>query len=198
MSAIIVLATRNKGKIEELNGMLSEHGIVVKGLDDYPECPEIEEDGETFEQNAIKKAETVSKLLGLPALADDSGLEVDALDGQPGVYSARFAGLNATDRDNIEKLIALMSATPVDARQARFRCALAFAAPGQRTWTCSGSCEGEIVLAPRGHEGFGYDPIFYLPERDLTMAQLTEREKNKISHRGEAVRKFVTELPRLL
>lgn len=197
MNKIIVLATRNEGKIQELDRMLRDQGIQVKGLKDYPDCPDVEEDGETFEQNAAKKAETISKIIGLPTLADDSGLEVDALDGEPGVYSARFAGPRATDEENIQKLLERLKGIPTENRHARFRCALAYAAPGRETWACEGRCEGIISLEPQGNGGFGYDPIFYLPKLEKTMAQLTKSEKNEISHRGKAVRQFVEALPGL-
>lgn len=191
MEKIIVLATRNEGKIEEFNDMLRDRGIQVKGLKDYPECPEVEEDGETFEQNAKKKAETIAQRLNLPTLADDSGLEVDALDGKPGVYSARFAGPQATDEKNVQKLLEMLEGTPMERRGARFRCVLAFAEPGRETRVFEGRCEGAIALEPRGENGFGYDPVFYLPKFRKTMAQLTPSEKNEISHRGAAVRKFI-------
>lgn len=198
MTKLLILATRNKGKIEEMKTMLSEYGIEVKGVSDYPECPEVEEDGDTFQQNAIKKAETIANILGIPALADDSGLEVDPLEGRPGVYSARFAGPNATDGDNIRKLIESLKDVPAGDRSARFRCVLALAVPGKNTWTSEGTCEGHIVLEPKGTEGFGYDPVFYLPEKGKTMAQLTKDEKNQISHRGKAVRQFLREVASLL
>lgn len=198
MNKPLVLATRNNGKIEEMKTMLSPYGIEVKGVSEYPECPEVEEDGVTFQENARKKAETISKVLGLPALADDSGLEVDAMEGRPGVYSARFAGPHATDEDNINKLIESMKDVPAGERQARFRCVLALAVPGRETWFTEGACEGHIVLEPKGSHGFGYDPIFYLPELEKTMAQLSKDEKNDMSHRGKAVRQFLDEVSRLL
>jgi len=198
MNKLLVLATRNKGKIEEMKAMLSGYGIEVKGVGDFPECSEIEEDGDTFQQNAIKKAETISKQLGVPALADDSGLEVDVLEGRPGVYSARFAGPDATDEENIEKLIESLRDVPAGDRQARFRCVVAVAVPGKDTWTSEGTCEGHIVLEPTGNGGFGYDPIFYVPEKGKTMAQLTKDEKNQISHRGKAMRQFLQEVATLL
>lgn len=198
MNKVIVLATRNKGKIEEMKRMLSEYRIEVKGLSDFPQVPEVEEDGDTFQKNAVKKAETVSNILGLPALADDSGLEVDALGGRPGVYSARYAGPNATDQENVVKLIESIRDVPVDDRRARFRCVIALAVPEKGTWTWDGTCEGLIVLEPQGTEGFGYDPIFYLPDLEKTMAQLSKDEKNQISHRGEAMRNFLREVAVLL
>lgn len=198
MGNVLVLATRNQGKIEELRKMLARYDIQVNGVDQYPECPEVEEDGDTFLANAKKKAETISNLLQLPALADDSGLEVDALEGKPGVYSARFAGPEATDLDNILKLLESLKDVPAGERNARFRCALALAIPGKPTWTCEGSCEGQIILSPQGTKGFGYDPVFYLPSLEKTMAQLSHEEKNAISHRGKAVKIFTEQIDTLL
>lgn len=198
MGKVLVLATRNQGKIEELRKMLESYDVQVNGLDQYPECPEIEEDGDTFSANAKKKAETISDLLGLPALADDSGLEVDALGGKPGVYSARYAGPGATDQDNIHKLLEALADIPSSERKARFRCVLALAVPGKPTWTCEGTCEGQIISNPQGSGGFGYDPIFYLPSKGKTMAELTKEEKNAISHRGKAVRIFTEQIDTLL
>jgi XTP/dITP diphosphohydrolase len=194
----LVLATRNQGKVEELRQMLSEYNIEVKGLDAFADCPEVVEDGKTFKENAIKKAKTIADFVRLPALADDSGLEVDALNGRPGVYSARFAGENATDQENMNKLIEMMKSHPDSERSARFRCVLALAAPGKEIWTCEGACDGEIVPQPIGTNGFGYDPIFYLPSLGKTMAQLGPAEKNEISHRGQAVRQLKEHIHRLL
>jgi XTP/dITP diphosphohydrolase len=190
----IVLATRNKGKIQEMKDLLSPFQIEVKSIADFPHCPEVVEDGETFAQNAIKKAEAISKYLNLPALADDSGLEVDAIDGRPGVFSARFAGSEATDEENNQKLVECLHDVPPGDRGARFRTVLAVAIPGQVTWTCEGTVEGQIGLSPCGQNGFGYDPLFYLPDLQKTMAQLTREEKNKISHRGTAMRKFLKKI----
>lgn len=194
MSKILVLATRNQGKIGELRRLLSNLNIEVRGLDDYPECPEVEEDGITFEENAIKKAQVISDFLNLPALADDSGLEVDGLEGRPGVWSARFAGPQASDADNIQKLLESLQDVPAGERGARFRCVLALVVPGKKVRTCEGTCEGEIILEPVGTEGFGYDPVFFLPDRKQTMAQLSKEEKNMISHRGKAVQQLLDQI----
>ncbi len=198
MGKVLVLATRNQGKIEELRKMLAHYDIQVNGLDQYPDCPEVVEDGDTFIANAKKKAETISNHLRLPALADDSGLEVDALEGRPGVFSARFAGPGATDQDNIRKLLESLIDVPLGERNAQFRCVLALAVPGRPTWTCEGSCDGHIILKPEGAGGFGYDPVFYLPLMEKTMAQLSQEEKNAISHRGKAVRIFTGHIHSLL
>ena len=191
---LIVLATRNHGKVQEMKDLLSPFRVEVKSVEDYPECPEVVEDGKTFAENAIKKAETISKYLNLPALADDSGLEVDAIDGRPGVFSARYAGPNATDEENNQKLIECLQDVPPGDRKARFRTVIAIAIPGEETWTCDGKVEGQIVLSPSGHNGFGYDPLFYLPDLQKTMGQLTREEKNQISHRGNAMRKFLEKI----
>ncbi|WP_027414849.1 XTP/dITP diphosphatase [Aneurinibacillus terranovensis] len=186
----IVLATRNKGKIREFEQMLAGYAASIQTVEHYPGLPEVEEDGDTFEANAIKKAETICAATGQAALADDSGLEVDALNGMPGVYSARFAGQNANDEANNKKLISLVRDLPPGQRHAKFVAVLALAAPGEKTMVVRGECEGEIVLFPSGEGGFGYDPYFFLPEFGKTMAELSAKEKNKISHRGKAIRKL--------
>ncbi len=199
MERLLVLATRNQGKVQELRHMLADSGIEVRGLHDYPDCPEVEEDGLTFQDNAIKKARTISDFLKLPALADDSGLEVDALEGRPGVYSARFAGPQATDQDNNLKLLSLLQDIPMEERQARFRCVLALALPGDppvHTW--EGTCEGLISREAKGSHGFGYDPLFLLADQGKMMAELTKEEKSRISHRGLAMKKMMKDINDLL
>ncbi|MBA2132639.1 XTP/dITP diphosphatase [Capillibacterium thermochitinicola] len=186
----LVLASRNKGKLKELKMLLAGLPWAISSLADFPEVPEVEEDGTTFRENALKKATFVAKHLQMWALADDSGLEVDYLNGAPGVYSARFAGVHGDDAKNNEKLLALLAGVPWAQRTARFRCALAFVSPEGVAWTTEGTCEGFIALAPKGEGGFGYDPLFYLPEYDRTMAELPEEEKNRISHRAVAMRQF--------
>ncbi len=186
----IVLATRNKGKLKEFRELFTPMGIEVLGVDEISSVPDVEEDGDTFAANAIKKAETISQALEMPALADDSGLEVDALQGQPGVLSARFAGFHATDEENNRKLTVMLENIPLEKRSARFVCVLAFAIPGQKTITAQGVCEGLILTEPEGNGGFGYDPYFYVPQLKQTMAQLPPDEKNKISHRGQALLKL--------
>ena len=190
----LVLASRNKGKIEELKAFLAGLPWQVTALADYPDVPEVAEDGATFIENASKKASVVAKALGVWTLADDSGLTVDYLKGAPGVYSARFAGVHGDDQKNNEKLLNLLAGVPWPQRTARFHSALAFASPDGQVWTTEGQCEGVIALAPHGQGGFGYDPLFYLPELGLTMAELAEEEKNKISHRAVAMKKFRTYL----
>lgn len=184
----IVLATKNKGKIKEFSRMFDRFDVEVLTIADLPDLPDVVEDGDTFEANARKKAETICRTTGLPSLADDSGLEVEALNGEPGVYSARFAGPHATDAENNAKLVDKMQHVPEAARQARFVSVLALAVPGGETLLARGTCEGRIVLAPKGDHGFGYDPYFLLPEKGKTMAELVPEEKNRISHRGAAVR----------
>jgi XTP/dITP diphosphohydrolase len=198
MDITLFLSTRNQGKVSELQQLMASYPITIRSLDEFPDCPIVVEDGNTFEGNAIKKAEVIAQFLHMPVLADDSGLEVEALGGKPGVYSARFAGPDATDADNNRKLVELMHDLPPGQRDAQFRCVLALAIPGQQTWTCEGACSGQIVLEEQGSGGFGYDPIFFLPQWGKTMAQLTKQEKNKISHRGQAMRKLIPELTRRL
>jgi XTP/dITP diphosphohydrolase len=186
----IVLATKNKGKIREFSRMFEKFDAEVLTIADIPDLPDVVEDGDTFEANARKKAETISRVTGLPALADDSGLEVDALGGKPGVYSARFAGADATDEENNAKLVSLLRDIPEKQRQARFVSVLALATPDDETLLVRGTCEGQIVLEPKGENGFGYDPHFFLPDKQRTMAELAPEEKNRISHRGAAVRQL--------
>jgi XTP/dITP diphosphohydrolase len=188
----LVLATRNRGKVAEIRELLEGFGIELLTLADFPNMPEVVEDGETFEANARKKAGVVARCTGLPALADDSGLEVDALKGAPGVRSARFAGDHATYTQNNEKLLRLIKKVSLEKRTARFRCVLALAFPdGDGTiQTLEGACEGRITEQPQGENGFGYDPLFFVPELGKTFAQINRSEKGKISHRGRALRQL--------
>ena len=185
----IVLATGNKGKVKEFAGLL--HGIAGKitGLGDLESPPEVVEDGETFMENALKKARAIAEYSGKPALADDSGLAVDALDGRPGVYSARYAGEGATDDENIDKLLRELG--DAQNRSAKFVCFLALVTPEGEETVVSGECEGVILSERRGSRGFGYDPVFYLPEYGKTMAEIPADLKNKISHRARAAEKLV-------
>lgn len=194
----IVIATANKGKAKDFEALFAPQGIRVLTLQDVEKDIDVEEMGVTFEENAILKAETVSRLLGKAVIADDSGLEIDALDGRPGVYSARYAGADKSDEANIDKVLEELSGVPEAARTARFRCVLAVAGPERKTETFSGSCEGVILLERKGENGFGYDPIFYVPSKEKTMAELTPDEKNAISHRGAALRKMEAKLPDIL
>lgn len=182
----IVVATGNRGKLEELAGMLGPMGVEVKSLADYPHIPEVVEDGKTFEENAVKKARAVAGATGEIALADDSGLEVDLLGGAPGVHSARFAGEEKDDRANNEKLLRLLKGAPREKRGAQFRCVVALALPGGRIFTAEGTCRGIIGDRPEGEGGFGYDPLFIVPELGKTFARLDMAAKNAISHRGKA------------
>lgn len=180
----IVLATGNKGKLREFRGLLEGVFGNIVSLNDLESPPEVTEDGETFRENALKKARAISAYSGIPALADDSGLEVEALGGRPGVYSARYAGEGATDRDNIRKL--LVELKGVANRKARFVCVLALVTPDGKEITAEGTCEGVILTGPRGEGGFGYDPVFFLQEYDRTMAEIPAELKNRISHRALA------------
>jgi len=190
----IVLATRNQGKIEEIRSLLKEQegsgGIEISSLKDYPDVPEIVEDGATFSENARKKALTVAQLIGQIAVADDSGLEVDALGGAPGVYSARFAGEGASDFANIKKLLELLRDIPPEKRGARFVCVMALATPDGEVSLVDGECRGMIAMEKRGTSGFGYDPVFIVPEYGETFAELGREVKNKISHRARALSKL--------
>jgi XTP/dITP diphosphohydrolase len=186
----IVVATKNKGKAKEFENLFSTHGYQVKTLLDFPEIAEVEETGATFEENAVLKAESVSKQLNRPVISDDSGLIVDALDGKPGIYSARYAGADKSDEANMDKVLYELSNIPDEKRTARFYCALAVALPGQSTYTVFGRCEGEILKDRRGTNGFGYDPIFYVYEKKHAMAELSSEEKNSISHRAKALEKL--------
>jgi len=194
----IVLATRNRHKVNEIRAMLMDLPITILSLQDFPNAPEPEETGSSFAENAMMKASAVSCATGKVALADDSGLEVDALDGKPGVYSNRFAGPKATDRDKYLKVLDLMKNVPEPKRTARFRAAVAIAEPNGNVEVVEGTCEGIIAHKPRGHHGFGYDPIFYLPSIGKTMAELTPEEKNTISHRACAIQKAKEILRRMV
>lgn len=193
---ILVLATHNKGKITELKRMLSAFDITVKGLDDFAPVHEAIEDGRTFEENAYKKAFFTAKSLGLPALADDSGLVVRALKGEPGVHSARYAGDHASDEDRYKKLLKEMEGKTD--RTAYFECAIVIALPTGPSMTFTGRCEGEITFEPAGDEGFGYDPVFLYPPLKKTFAQISLEEKNKISHRGRAMERLKEEFNEVL
>ncbi len=183
----VVLASGNRGKIRELKALLADLEIEVLSLHDFPEIGEIVEDGLTFRDNAVKKASAVTDVTGLVVVADDSGLEVDCLAGVPGVHSARFAGEGKSDLDNNRKLLSLMEGVPEEKRTARFRCVIAISTPCGELYTVEGTCEGRISRAMKGEQGFGYDPLFYLPEYGRTFAELDPAVKNEISHRGRAL-----------
>jgi XTP/dITP diphosphohydrolase len=191
-----VLATRNPGKVNEIKSLLKEYPIEVKQLDDFGPIPEVVEDGQTFEENAYKKASFTARVLGFAALADDSGLSVSALGGDPGVHSARYAGPNATDQQRVDRLLEALRG--VGDRRAAFECVLSIAVPAGPALTYEGRCDGLIAEAPVGSEGFGYDPVFYYPPLQKTFAQLQQAEKNRVSHRGVALRELQQEFSKVL
>jgi XTP/dITP diphosphohydrolase len=182
----LVLATRNRHKGKELGSLLADLPVRIRTMDEFPDVPDVVEDGDTCEANAIKKARAVSDATGLMAVADDTGLEVDALDGRPGVYAARYAGPQATYEDNCRKLLGEMAGVPLDRRTARFVTVAAVALPSQTVEVMTGRLEGLISERPAGARGFGYDPVFYVPELGKTLAELSSEEKNRISHRAKA------------
>ena len=191
-----VLATKNEHKAVEMREILGSAWEIITQTEAGAGEVEVIEDGNTFEENAAKKAETIMRATGKPCIADDSGLCVDALDGAPGVYTARYAGENATNEENIAKLLQALSGVPKEKRTASFVCVIALAEPGQKTRLFRGECPGRIAEAPSGKAGFGYDPIFYAQGYDRTMAELTAEEKNQISHRGKALERFCRESER--
>ncbi|MBU2550313.1 MAG: XTP/dITP diphosphatase [Proteobacteria bacterium] len=193
---IIVVATRNPGKIREIRELLDGQPVRVMDLSEFGPTPEPIEDADTFEDNAYHKAFFYARVLGFPALADDSGLVVEALGGAPGVYSARYAGENTSDRDRSEKVLSEMAG--LKNRRAKFVCALVLAVPTGPGLTWVGECEGEITQAPAGENGFGYDPIFFYPPLGRTFAQLTMAEKNQVSHRGRALAEFQSEFSKIM
>lgn len=191
----IVLATNNAGKLRELQALLAPLGWQVLPKSQFTH-DDVAETGSTFVANALIKARHAAAASGLPALADDSGIEVDALGGAPGIYSARYAGANATDQQNLDKLLQQMSDVPDGQRQARYRCALVWvnSADDPQPVICEASWEGEITRASQGHGGFGYDPIFWLPDLQCTAAEVSADHKNQLSHRGKALRLLVARL----
>jgi XTP/dITP diphosphohydrolase len=193
--ATIVLATRNAGKIRELSAMLAEYDIEVRSLDDFPDIGEIPEEGDTFEANALQKACTVARLSGLVAVADDSGLVVDALGGAPGVNSARYAGSHGDDAANNDKLLRELEHVPDEERSARFVCVMAACAPTGAQITARGEWEGRIIREERGEGGFGYDPLFLDPTDGKTGAELPKDVKNARSHRGKALHRLLEQWP---
>lgn len=191
----IVLASNNAGKIREINTLLAQQDFQILPQKDFT-SDEAVEDGLSFVENAIKKARFAAKASGLPAIADDSGIEVDALNGQPGIYSARYAGEDASDQQNVEKLLEAMSGVPDEQRSARFQCLMVYVRHENDPVPviCQGSWEGKILTAPQGENGFGYDPVFFVPEENCSAAQLTPEKKNSMSHRGKALAQLVGRL----
>lgn len=194
----LLVATRNLGKVRELAEILSDQEIDWLSLDDIALTREVAETGTTFRENAILKANEYALASGLLTLADDSGLEVDALDGRPGMHTARYGGPGLTPKQRYELLLQALAQVPAPERTARFRCVVALASPDGLIDTAEGVCEGVIALAPAGDGGFGYDPVFYLPERQKTMAQLPASQKHLISHRGRAFANMVPTLRKVL
>ena len=187
----VIIATSNEGKLKEFKELMRDLPVEVKSLKDYPIISDIEENGSTFAENAFIKASTVYEQTGCICIADDSGLEVDALHGAPGIYSARYAGENKDDQANNKKLLDAMEAVPTDQRGAQFHCAIVAIDSNGIRYDAEGIVRGSILYAPQGENGFGYDPLFYLSDFECTTAQLSMDQKNKISHRGIAVRKIV-------
>ncbi|MDD9303818.1 MAG: XTP/dITP diphosphatase [Desulfobacter sp.] len=196
MKQIIVLASTNQNKTREIQNVLKEYPVEIKNLSDFGPIPEVIEDGETFDDNAYKKASFTARVLGYPALADDSGLCVEALDNAPGVYSARYAGEDATDAQNLAKLLEALK--DEENRKAAFECVISIAIPTGPALTYEARCEGVLTRKPQGENGFGYDPIFYFPELDKTFAQLSMEEKARVSHRGKALTQITQEMDKIL
>lgn len=193
---ILVIATRNKGKTKEIKDLFKDFPVDIKNIDDFGPIPHLEEDGDTFDENAYKKASFAARILGFPALADDSGLTVEALNGAPGVHSARYAGENATDEQRYLKLLSEMER--MSNRKAAFECVISIAVPTGPALTYESRCEGLITQVPAGSNGFGYDPVFYYPPYKKTFAELTRQEKNRVSHRGKALSELKDEFDKVL
>jgi XTP/dITP diphosphohydrolase len=192
----LVIATGNRGKVSEIQELLTGFPIEIKSLDDFGQIPEVEEDGETFDENAYKKASFAAKILGIPAMADDSGLMVEALGGAPGVRSARYAGENATDQQRVAKLLEEMQGQTH--RKAAFECVISIAVPSGPALTYEARCEGLITEHPIGEKGFGYDPVFFYPPLNKTFGQMTIAEKGRVSHRGKALQELKQEFDKVL
>ena len=192
----IVIATTNKGKTAEIGEILKDFPVHIKNLEDFGPIPEIEEDGETFDENAYKKASVTARILGIPALADDSGLVVESLGGAPGVHSARWAGENATDQQRCQKLLKKMNGQTN--RKAAFKCVISIAVPTGPALTYEARCEGVIAETPHGSNGFGYDPVFFYPPLKKTFAELSRAEKSLVSHRGKALGELKGEFDKVL
>ncbi|MEE8482818.1 MAG: XTP/dITP diphosphatase [Acidiferrobacterales bacterium] len=195
MASQIVFASNNPGKVREIGQLLADHKLEILPQNNF-DVPEIEETGLTFVENAILKARNAAHHTGLPAIADDSGLEVDALEGAPGIYSARFAGIGATDEDNLNKLLHELKDVAEEKRTARFQCLLVYMRHENdpTPLICQGTWEGRILFEPSGSGGFGYDPVFYVPEHNCASAELAPAEKNRLSHRGKALQQLLVSL----
>ena len=193
---ILIIATRNHGKTAEINELLQDFPIKIKNLDDFGPIPHIDEDGETFDENAYKKASFAARVLGFPALADDSGLMVEALGNRPGVHSARYGGKNTTDGQRCALLLDAMKGKRN--RKAAFECVISIAVPGGPALTYEARCEGLIAEKSAGANGFGYDPVFHYPPLNNTFAELTREEKNRVSHRGKALRDLQEEFDKVM
>jgi XTP/dITP diphosphohydrolase len=188
----IILASSNQGKVREINQLLAGLDLHVQPQTDFG-VPDTEETGLTFVENAILKARNAAQHTGLPAIADDSGIEVDAINGAPGIYSARYAGIGASDQANLEKLLTELGDLPEEKRTARFQCLMVYMRHDcdPTPLICQGTWEGRILFKPQGENGFGYDPVFYVPTHDCSSAELTADVKNSLSHRGQALRKLL-------
>jgi XTP/dITP diphosphohydrolase len=193
---VIVIATRNRGKTEEIRDLLQGFPVDIKNLSDFGPIPEVEEDGATFEENAYKKSSFTARVLGCPALADDSGLVVEALNGAPGVFSARYGGKNATDEDRCRKLLSEMK--HCRDRRAAFECVISLAVPSGPALTYEGRCQGLVAQAPSGANGFGFDPIFFYPAFNKTFAELNREAKSRVSHRGRALGELRQEFDKVM
>ncbi|WP_144511001.1 XTP/dITP diphosphatase [Bacillus sp. FJAT-22090] len=194
----IIIATKNKGKAKDFDALFNPLGYAVLTLHDVAEEMDIEETGTTFEENALLKATALANHLQTIVIADDSGLEIDALEGRPGVYSARYAGEEKSDEANIDKVLEELRDVKESERTARFVCAIAVASPSKEPFTVRGTCEGIIASERKGSNGFGYDPIFFVPSENKMMAELSAEEKGAISHRGNAIKQLASNLTELL
>lgn len=193
----LVLATKNKGKVKEIRELLGglQNALEIVGLDNFPGLPEIVENGKTFLDNALIKAKAVAEYTQEVTLADDSGLEVEYLNGEPGIYSARYGNLGWNDRERYEYLLKKLEGVPEPLRAARFRCVVVLCHPGlDKVEKAEGAVEGKIATGPKGENGFGYDPVFYLPEYQCTMAELPESKKNEFSHRARAIKALIPKI----
>jgi len=184
----ILIATNNLGKVKEIKDILSSHKIKILTMKDFPHLPKIEEDGKTYQENAFKKARKISDYTGKICLADDSGLEIEYLKGKPGIYSSRWGN---SDEERINKVLKLLENVPINKRSAKFVCVAVLVFPDGKTYMVKEECNGSIEFKPKGEHGFGYDPIFLVPEYNKTFAELGDKIKNRISHRGKAMRRMI-------